>query len=382
MRRFNILFIFLLLVIAGCKNSNQYDNNVDTFLIVDVKKSYPAKDLILQDFMDVEYIALETSEEFLCQGNILDIGKKFILVRNDSNDGNIFLFDRTGKGIQKINRHGQGSEEYAYMYGVILDESNEEIFINDIMIKRIMVYDLFGNFKRYFESKKGTITNNMYNYDKKYLFCELEINDNKGEQNKSTLALISKQDGSIVNEIEIHYQEKKSTTFVDENNFSLYPYSPIIPTEFSWILTDASSDTVFSFSSKQRMEPLIVRTPLIQTMIPEIFLFPKMITDRYYFMERVKKENGFSRTDWVYDQKEKTIYKYTLCNADYINKQQINTTLWETKNNKVGYWQKINADDLVKAYKQGELQGKLKKVATNLVEDSNPVIMLVKSKKF
>lgn len=372
--------MLLSLMVGGCKDGNRSSNESDTFFIVDVKNSYPSKELILQDFMDVEYIALETSDEFLCQGKILDVGENLILVRNSSQDGNLYIFDRKGKGIRKINRHGQGGEEYAFMYGVILDEENEEIFVNDIMTKKIMAYDLYGNFKRRFQYNEGSIIDNMYDYDKNHLFCKLEINVGSEKQDKLTLALISKQDGSITDKLEIHYKENKSTSFVSESDFLLYPYSPILPLGDSWILTEASSDTVFCFSSKQRMEPFVVRTPSIQVMEPEIFLFPKMFTDRYYFLERVKKEDGFFRTDWVYDRTDGALYEYTLYNADYINKKQINTTLWETRNDKVGYWQKINADDLVSAYEKGELQGKLMKIAAGLNEDSNPVVMLVKNR--
>jgi hypothetical protein len=65
--------------------------SVDELLVVDVTKSYPKKDLILQDFMDVEYIPLETTDNFLTQGNMLSIGKDFIVVSNRLNDGDIFL---------------------------------------------------------------------------------------------------------------------------------------------------------------------------------------------------------------------------------------------------------------------------------------------------
>ena len=43
-------------------------NNQQTILSRLVTKSYPEKELIIQDFMDVEYIALETTDEFLTQG--------------------------------------------------------------------------------------------------------------------------------------------------------------------------------------------------------------------------------------------------------------------------------------------------------------------------
>lgn len=382
MKKLNILLILLSLMVGGCKDGDRLSNESDTFFMVDVKKNYPSKELILQDFMDVEYIALETSDEFLSQGNILDIGEEFILVRNDSYDGNIFLFDRAGKGIRKINRHGQGGEEYVFMYGVILDEVNGEIFINDIVTKKIMVYDLCGNFKRGFQHEGGTITDNIYDYDKNNLFCELEVNVDGEKQNRSTFALISKQDGSIVWKKEVIYKEKKSTVIRDGGElFLLYPYSPIQPLKDSWILTEASSDTVFCFSSKQRMEPFIVRSPSIQSMDPEVFLFPKTLTNCYCFLEKVKKENGFSKTDLVYDRQKKVLYEYTLYNADYSDKQQVNMVTWETRNYEIGFWQKIDAYALVESYKKGELKNKLKETAAKLDESSNPVIMLVKNKR-
>lgn len=61
----SILFIILLLM-AGCGGNEQ---TADNFITVDVTASYPLKELILQDFVDVEYIPLETTDEFLCQGS-------------------------------------------------------------------------------------------------------------------------------------------------------------------------------------------------------------------------------------------------------------------------------------------------------------------------
>ena len=36
------------------------------YITVDITANYPKKEMILQDFMDVEYIPLETTDEFIC----------------------------------------------------------------------------------------------------------------------------------------------------------------------------------------------------------------------------------------------------------------------------------------------------------------------------
>ena len=122
------LLLFLILLLGSC--SNKEGLNSGSYLLVDVADNHPKKELLLQDFMDVEYIALETSDEFLCQGMILDIGENLILARNNfTQDGNLYLFDRKGKGIRVINRRGQGGEEYTTAYGAVLDEDKEEMYI-------------------------------------------------------------------------------------------------------------------------------------------------------------------------------------------------------------------------------------------------------------
>ena len=74
------LEIIILFVMAGCGGNS----STDGFITVDVTKSYSSKkELVLQDFMDVEYIPLETNDEFVNQGFVQDVGKEFILVNRN-----------------------------------------------------------------------------------------------------------------------------------------------------------------------------------------------------------------------------------------------------------------------------------------------------------
>lgn len=97
--------VFLMALCAGCGNSHQEKET--GIITVDVHDDYPEKKLMLQDILEVEYIPLETSDEFITQGYVLDIGDRYILAKNRTPDGDIFLFDRqTGKGIRKLNHYG------------------------------------------------------------------------------------------------------------------------------------------------------------------------------------------------------------------------------------------------------------------------------------
>ena len=83
----------ILFLITGCESGKQPAND---FLTVDITANYPKKELILQDFLDVEYIPLETNEEFITSASMQAIGKNLIILRNkNGQDGDIFIFDRT-----------------------------------------------------------------------------------------------------------------------------------------------------------------------------------------------------------------------------------------------------------------------------------------------
>jgi len=97
-------------------------------------------------------------------------------------------------------------------------------------------------------------------------------------------------------------------------------YSSIIPHSGKWILAEPSSDTVFSYSLDHTMIPFIVRTPSIESMDPEVFLLPYMLTERYYFVQSMTKErNGFSTKDLMYDRQTQAIFEYTVYNDDISN---------------------------------------------------------------
>jgi hypothetical protein len=387
MKRVNTMMLIILLVItAGCGGGNK--QSADALITVDVTKRYPKKELILQDIFDVEYIALETTDEFLTQGWVKAIGKDIILVRNRNRDGDIFVFDRNGKAIRKINRQGQIAEEYTVIQRIVLDEDQGEIFVNDQSSGKIVVYDFAGNFKRRLQQNDNVNFFHVYSFDSENLIC-----NHPYVRNKPPFAIISKQDGSATNEIQIPFEEKKSimVTSRDEANNVTYginipTYYPIVPHFDNWVLVEPSSDTIYSYSSNHTMQPFIIRTPSVQSMDPEVFLFLSILTDRYYFMETRKKEYdfgtdiGFPSTGLIYDKQAKAIFEYTVHNDDYVAKTSVNLNSTPV-NDEIATWQLLEAHRLVEAYEKGQLKGKLKEIAATLDEGDNPVIMIVKHRK-
>ena len=195
----------LLLAMAGCSSSA-----VDEGLVViDVKAGHPDKELALQDFMEMEYVPLETTDEFVTQGDVLAVGEKYMVVKNWVNDGDIFLFDRqTGKGVRKWNRRGQGDEEYTYINGAVLDEDRGEVFVNCSPTRKVMVYDLSGTFKRSFSLPEGAEALAIYDYDAGSLMLyDMSVYYDEGRARSKPCyhLIISKQDGALLKGIAIPF---------------------------------------------------------------------------------------------------------------------------------------------------------------------------------
>lgn len=381
--------IFLVAALLGLASCTGEKKEKEAFITVDITASYPEKDLVLQDFMDVEYVPLETSDEFLAQGNIAFVGENIVVATN-MRQGDILLFDRaTGKGIRKINHKGFGPEEYIMPYNVVLFEDKNEMFVNDGLTSKIQVYDLDGNYKRTISYKRGALVTVLIDFDTDN-FLSQNIYAPENENSGETFLFLSKKDGSMT-DIKVPYQERKSIALVrvneDGSMQGAFPENSdfIDPFRDGWLLTEPSADTIYFYKADRSLKPFIVRTPSVQTMSPEVFLFPGVLTDDYYFMQSVTKEYDFDKnegmpsTPLVYDVAEQKIYKYTVHNADYEDREE--NLSKQNVNNKIAFYQALPADELIEALEDGKLKGKLSDIAAHLDIEDNPVVMIVKPKK-
>ncbi|MDR0962373.1 MAG: 6-bladed beta-propeller [Mediterranea sp.] len=372
----------LIILISGCGGKN----HITSVPVIEVNEDLPTMKLIVQDFMNVEYIPLETTDEFITQGVIKAIGNKYIVAGNYRNDGNIFIFDRKGKAIRKINRLGQGAQEYANGMYLALDEANEELFVNDVGTKKIVVYDLLGHFKRTLHYPANTELFYMLDYDKDNLICydtSWSMQDGKQRGDRSFHLIISKKDGSISRKIYIPYDIIKAPVVTEGGGFATTMLPTITPNKDNWTLMDISTDTVYSYQSKEdRLEPFLIKA----AHTPEIWLTVGTITDDYCFLRATyktfnfEKGRGFPYEDIVYSKQNHTTYKAVVINSDYVKERSV-PMADNPVNGSVATYQLLDVDRLIEAYKNDELQGKLKEVAAHLSEDDNPVIMIMKYKE-
>ena len=384
-------------LLFGCGNGKQKDS--DGLIRVDVSKNYPKKELTLQDLFDIEYVPLETTDEMLTEGHIQYIGDNYMIFKNLGRmAGEIFIFDRQGKAVRKINRLGQSGEEYLNILGIDYDEQADELFVNSHYSDKVFVYDSEGNYKRSFDYLDGTLYDPIKILDEERLIAYDDYFEyDKVPEKRDCYLILSREDGRLLEKIHIPYEEKKSLIIMRRDlngkltgnwgirNTLMPPYQD------GWLLIEPSADTIYTYSASRGLMPLIVRTPPVNEMDPEVFLFPTIFTDRYVFMQAVERSFNFGvdkdvpRTNLIYDKTEQTAYEGEVINRDFegmpVNLWFAHRVVMEFNDDEIAFATRLEAPDLVEAYNDGKLRGPLKEIASGLDEEDNPVIMIAKYKK-
>lgn len=369
------------------------ENNAKTPTI-DTNKKYPFKEFILNDLADITYISIETNNDVLINNGINALShfsdKYIIIVNYKSYD--CYIFDRNGKIINFFNHKGQGPNEYLNITGITVDETKREIYIVDHPQKnRIMVYSFDGDFIRKLSLPAKTTIGTIHNFDNETLLCE---DNNHRNGNKKPYFLISKQNGHIINELDIIFnKERISPRFYQKTGEKgvmaiAYGYNPIIRFNEDFIIGDISHDTIYQYSKNKTLTPILVKTPSIYSQDPQIMVIPEFKTPKLFFLERTERKfnfeekKGFEREKIIYDYNSGFFYKYVLKNKDYPNQNfYLNSGGYAYRAEKNTLCQFIPAEELIEANDNGELHGPLKEITKTLKIDDNPVLMIIKFKE-
>ncbi len=364
--------------------------------VVDVTKSYPKKEIILQDIAEVDYIPLETRDDVLIDNNyrLCTISPDSILVGN-YREGSIFLFNGQGKVLQKFNRKGQSGSEYQEIWGIYYDKAAREIIVLDYPYQyRFQVYDDAGNYKRTIpiDKKYAFICPEIINYNAEAFLCYNNEPAIPAEAKKDTVrkavrpyVLISKKDGKELGRLPISCTERVTPTVVTEfseggySTSSIWMHSITIDAP-NFILSEISKDTIYSYSQDKKLVPMLIRTPKVLTMEdPFVFFQIKKQTTNYFLGQitekNPKKKPYFSKTYIAIDKESKDVFEYQLVNADAPTSNFGKFYVLGNRNDIL-----LGMDILKEWLEEGKLKGKLKAIAENSKEDDNPVWMRVKFK--
>lgn len=142
MKRNKIVLSFIMSITLLLACNNQISN--DESIVVNINKMQVVS--MFDIFRKIEIIPLETNRDMLIRGihklRCAD-GLYFIY---DGRQPVIFVFNENGKSVGKIQRQGNGPEEYYSISDFDIDRVNKRVTILSAVDGRMFEYDFQGNF--------------------------------------------------------------------------------------------------------------------------------------------------------------------------------------------------------------------------------------------
>ena len=384
---FLVTALSLALFASSCGDANQKTSVIPQ---IDMNDDYPEKEICLQDIAEVSYIPLETTDEMLFEGTIVELSKDGIVGVDKMND-RLLLFYPDGKARLLLSHKGEGPQEYVHLGDVVVDWKREEIYISHRGGERIQVYSLEGGFKRTLEVNEFLRQNDMYHFDDNHLlaFKEKMI---KGGYNKSVepyrpIVLISKEDGRVDS---LSYIKDYIASLVITNlSAQAYISSPVYVKSGSLTyLSDMGADTIYTIGKDGSISSYMTRTPsVVKDEEGDYFLCLSGVSSNYDFINKQAKtlELGSDFVardekthDLIRDKRSGEIFRSEFKNLDCPS-LDVDLRFVTGYDNCAHY--PLEAFDLIEALEAGELSGELKAIAEGLKEDDNPVLMVVKFKE-
>lgn len=354
---------------------------------IDMNKIYPEKTIRLQEVGNVQYIPLETTDDVLFNGTIVNLSDEGIAGFNPK-EGDILLFDAKGKILGSFNHKGEGPNEYAKIYHLDVDWKQGEIYVQDNLCKKIRIYALNGNYLRTILVQGKMREDDMFHFSDSHLIY-YKMPEKREFAPYQPVTLLSKTDGNVTslpftktedNVVKATGGPFGNMKLATKHVCSLHKLGNEV------YVNEVTDDVIYRVEKSKVLTPLIRRTPSYkETVGKDFFLVLTGANTRYYFFRRQQallEFQGNAATDTqstyvAYDRKSKEIVQPTFINNDYPSLKIPMSKLTQCAGSANRCFFLLEAFKLREALAEGKLKGTLKSIAEKLDEEDNPVMMIV-----
>ncbi|SEG51766.1 6-bladed beta-propeller [Algoriphagus boritolerans] len=245
MKLLKISFVFFGIIVSGCSKINDSKENFSEVLVINPEEAVDF--LSLSSIVDsIKYIKLENSENsFLGEVSEIIIKKNFIYVI-DKSQQSIFLYNHEGSFMNKIDKLGDGPDQYRHLGPVFVDQNERFIEIIDYIGEnsRILKYAIPTLLFLEERPLNAPIANSARRFNDVYYFAAQQIENYVNE--KAT-------NGDI---IVVDEENKKSVLFDKKIDFKGDSFSPFVESftqneEGEIYVSLMYNDTFFKLSDKK-----------------------------------------------------------------------------------------------------------------------------------
>ena len=380
----NFVCFSLIFCTISCYSPVQQHGDVIKF---DLTKTYSEQEYVLENIAEVNYLPLETRDDFLVAGTFAYMDAEQIIIKDQHYlRSQLFFFDRTtGTALSTLNRKGRGGNEYIRIDAFSCDKSAKEIFILDASQKTVLVYGFDHSFKRRFEVYKDCVE--MIEYDNTSLLIYIEQ-----DTISKPFLLISKENGQVMQTLDVTVGKRLNAMqaqigkMVTEARM-IGVSASLVSSDDGVLISDWACDTLYHFDFRGVLKPIAIRTPSAHEMKPCQRLHITGDNGRFVFfnstlLPEMMNSRLIDSEHWryAYDRQERKIVTPRFMLADDPTGAVWHGNQW---GNQYGAYMmcELKAEKLYAAYRSGKLEGRLNEIAATIKEDDNPVLMTVKFHK-
>ncbi len=377
----SVIYLVFSMCLFACTSNKPQESNM-RLCVFDVSSDYPSKEVDIHEIADVEYVALETTENSLLKMVLpLKISDKYIVAQG-MYDGKVFFFDRSGKHLWTNTHLGQGNEECLRIAYLEVDFPNEEYFIHDI--QKLQVYSLKGEYKRTLPLKfpRSEYCKYFINYDEKYLFAYHELLPHLPdfEKPRYPFFLIDKQTGA---QTPVNLKVERPLQldlWRDGEKQSSYPNS-VLNNAGDILIAEGGLDTLYSYTN-DKMTPIAARTPSVYEGPYPLAIDAVVYSDKFFIFEvHPIYWNSRECRRGVLDRETGEVREWELYDSNISSQKSLVLSsygLTTTSKNICTFG--LSPEELLEQLEAGELKGTLKELASKLKFDDNKVIAICKFK--
>ena len=376
MKRSSLLILTVLLVSCNAKKGTD-------LVTIDVNKSYPQKKLQLDEVASVEYVKPSTAMDFLTKSRALVLTDHYIVEKGPKES--ILIFDRQGNPVSKFSHEGNGPHEYLYASTVMLDERQSLVYVHDIQMQKMFIYQLDGEFVNEYDTDNFRF---VYQFDDEHFIVYHQITNRVNISMTPYFSIVLKNTGQQVKKIEVPLALKEavdlSITVGEGEQQMVYSamHLPIVRTiDGGFLLNEVSCDTIYKINRDLSVVPQIVRKPSLENNT-QVFLEAGLETTNYQFFTCITKhpedmDNMFEEVQLVYDKQEQKVYRYSTISNDFEDYAITFTAHNVNSDTKAGIGLgRFSVYDLQEAYEKRLLHGKLEEMTTTLDDEDNSLVVI------
>jgi len=400
---FRIFTGCLIFILLGCS-----EQSADELIVIDVSKSYPQKEIYLNDIADLSFVQLDDSNpDYLFNGIVRAKTKSYFVVA-DSRSGDILFFNSEGKPVSKFNHKGNGPGEYRQLAKIIYDEGNDELIANER--NKIHIYTLTGEYKHTFSFPKETHINDyaVLNDNSIILYDMLEQNlasmvrlglkepskDAKKiiipneDRLESAFARISRKDGRIEEYIKVpeDFWEVELTAAMEDGMKLAAPTPRITVCKDGLLLHNQETDTVYLYGRDHTFTPFMTQVPSVKDINPGVYINTVVDRGNYQFIElhilKIQLPGPLMRSYLVREKSSGKIYEPRIIWNDFEGRNILidRSVVLGSPNAQEGILS-FTVDEITEANGKGKVKGELKKFVEQMNEDNeNDVIAVLRFK--